>query len=330
MCAVSKINKGSQPTDGGNLIITAEEYEDFIKKEPKAKKFIRKFWGAEEFINGKERYCLWLVDATPAEMRKMPLVAKRVEAVRQKRLESTKAATRNWAAYPYLFTENRQPESGNYLLIPSVSSERRSYVPIGFLDASIVASNLVLIIPNATLYEFGVLTSSVHMAWMRVVCGRLESRYRYSNDIVYNNFPFVTPSAAVGQKSAVIEKKAVVIKKKTAVIEPVEMTDSETGGFDKSGHHSALNHRNFPHCTTEQAHKIEQTAQGILDARAKFPDSTLADLYDDTFMPPDLRKAHRENDRAVMEAYGFGAKMTEAEIVGELFKMYERLSGQAR
>ena len=274
LCNVSKINKGSQPTDGGNLILSAEEYEDFIAKEPTAKKFIHGFLGADEFINGKKRYCLWLVNASPAEMRKLPLVMKRVEAVKQMRLASSKEATRNWAAYPYLFTENRQPESGNYLLIPRVSSERRGYIPIGYVSSDIIASDAVQLVPNATLYEFGILTSQVHNAWTRAVCGRLKSDYRYSNDIVYNNFPWCTP-------------------------------------------------------TDEQKAKIEKTAQAILDARAKYPDSSLADLYDETLMPPDLRKAHQENDKAVMQAYGFNLKMTESECVAELFKLYEKLTVKA-
>ena len=270
ICNVSKINKGSQPTDGGNLIISAEEYDDFIKKEPNAKKFIKEFLGADEFINGRKRYCLWLVDASPAELRKMPLVMKRVEAVKEMRSSSNKAATRNWAAYPYLFTENRQPERGNYLLIPRVSSEKRCYIPIGYVSHTIIASDAVQIIPNATLFEFGILTSLAHNAWMRVVCGRLKSDYRYSNDIVYNNFPWPKP-------------------------------------------------------TEKQKAKIEQTAQAILDVRAKYPESSLADLYDERAMPADLRKAHQANDRAVMQAYGFDLKMTENEIVAELFGMYKEL-----
>ena len=268
---IPAMNKGSQPTDNGNLIITADEYDEFVKKEPSAKKFIREFIGSDEFIKGKKRYCLWFVNASPAELRKMPLVAKRIEAVKKARLASTKKATNDWAAYPYLFTENRQPESGNYLLVPSVSSERRQYVPIGFMDSSTVTSNLAFVVPNANLYHFGILTSRVHNTWMRAVCGRLESRYRYSNTIVYNNFPWCNPTDA-------------------------------------------------------QKAKIEEAAQAILDARANHPESTLADLYDETFMPPDLRKAHEANDKAVMSAYGFAAKMSESEIVAELFKMYERLT----
>ena len=274
ICNVSKINKGSQPTDGGNLIISAEEYDDFIKKEPNAKKFIKEFLGADEFINGRKRYCLWLVDASPAELRKMPLVMKRVEAVKEMRSSSNKAATRNWAAYPYLFTENRQPERGNYLLIPRVSSEKRCYIPIGYVSHTIIASDAVQIIPNATLFEFGILTSLAHNAWMRVVCGRLKSDYRYSNDIVYNNFPWPEP-------------------------------------------------------TEKQKAKIEQTAQAILDVRAKYPDSSLADLYDERAMSADLRKAHQANDRAVMQAYGFDLTMSENEIVAELFRMYKEIIKKA-
>lgn len=265
------INKGSQPTDGGNLIILEEEYDEFLRKEPEAKKYIREFLGAEEFINGKKRYCLWLVEASAAELRGMPTVMKRLEAVKAMRNASKKAATRKWAVYPYLFTENRQPESGDYLLIPSTSSERRRYVPIGFLPATVISSNANLVVPFATLYEFGVLTSNVHNAWMRTVCGRLKSDYRYSNDIVYNNFPWPMPTEA-------------------------------------------------------QRRRIEQTAQAILDARAIYSNSSLADLYDESVMPPELRKAHQANDRAVMQAYGIDWDFTEEEIVAKLFKMYDELT----
>ena len=282
LCDVSEMVFGSMPNDGGNLIIKAEEYEGFIKKEPEAKKFVREFLGAEEFINGKKRYCLWLVEASPAELRHMPLVTARVEAVRKLRMESKREATKRLAYTPHLFGEIRQPNSGNYLLVPSVSSEKRRYVPIGFLPSETIASNLVLIIPNATLYEFGILTSIVHNAWMRAVCGRLESRYRYSVNIVYNNFPW--PG--------------------------VDASKRREDGSD----------------AWKRRLLIEQTAQAILDARAKYPDSTLADLYDETFMPADLRKAHQANDRAVMDAYGFDHNMTENQIVAELFKMYKNLT----
>ena len=213
---------------------------------------------------------MWLENASPSEMRKMPLVAQRVGAVRKLRESSNREATRRLADIPHLFGEIRQPKEGKYLLVPRVSSEKRKYIPIGFLSSEIIASDASLIIQNATLFDFGVLTSLVHNAWMRVVAGRLESRYRYSASIVYNNFPWCNP-------------------------------------------------------TDEQKVKIEQTAQAILDARAKYPESSLADLYDETFMPIELRKAHQANDRAVMEAYGFAKDMTESEIVAELFKMYEKL-----
>lgn len=268
LCKVREIRKGNQPTEGGNLIIEADEYESFISKEPGAKKYIKRLIGAKEYINNLPRYCLWLVDASPAEIRKMPLVMKRIEKVREMRLASTDAATRRLADTPTLFRETNNPDT--FIIIPSVSSENRRYVPIGFLDKNTIPTNLVLIIPDASLYHFGILTSSVHMAWMRAVCGRLEMRYRYSKDIVYNNFPWCNP------------------------------TDS-------------------------QKTKIEATAQSILDARALYPDCSLADLYDETVMPGELRKAHQENDRAVMSAYGFNANLSESEIVAELFELYEKL-----
>ena len=271
VCNVNPMLFGSMPNDGRNLIIEADEYDDFIKNDPTSEKYIRQFLGAEEFINNKKRYCLWLENASPSEMRKMPLVAQRVGAVRKLRESSNREATRRLADIPHLFGEIRQPKEGKYLLVPRVSSEKRKYIPIGFLSSEIIASDASLIIQNATLFDFGVLTSLVHNAWMRVVAGRLESRYRYSASIVYNNFPWCNP-------------------------------------------------------TDEQKVKIEQTAQAILDARAKYPECSLADLYDETFMPIELRKVHQANDRAVMEAYGFAKDMTESEIVAELFKMYEKLT----
>jgi len=270
LCDVPEMQKGSIPVDDGNLIVEAGCYEEFIQKEPQAIQFIRPLLGAEEFINNKKRYCLWLVDANPADLRKCSLIMKRVEKVRQFRLQSTKEATRKYADFPTRFMEIRQPKSGNYIIVPRHSSEKRRYIPMGFVSSDVVSTDANSIIPNATLYHFGILTSNVHMAWMRVVCGRLEMRYRYSKDIVYNNFPWPTP-------------------------------------------------------TDEQKAKIEQTAQAILDARAKYPESSLADLYDEVTMPSELRKAHQENDKAVMQTYGFSTKMTESECVAELFKMYEAL-----
>ena len=274
-----QMHKGSQPTDGGNLLFSEEEYNEFIKKEPSAQKFIRPYLGAKEFINNIPRYCLWLVDASPSELNKMPLVKQRLAAVREKRLASPKKATQKSANTPHLFQEIRQPNT-NYIIVPSSSSENRRYIPIGLVDKSIIATNASLIIPNATLYHFGILTSNVHMAWMRTVAGRLKSDYRYSAKIVYNNFPWVDADESTQQK-------------------------------------------------------IAQTAQAILDARALYPDSSLADLYDELTMPAELRKAHQANDKAVMTAYGMtkvvdGKKtwLSESETVARLFEMYEEMTGE--
>jgi len=271
LCGVPEMCKGSQPTDGGNLILSEEEKAELIGKYPDVAKYVRLYLGADEFINGKKRYCLWLVNANPNILRICPPIKERIEQVRAMRFASSKAATRQWADKPTLFTENRQP-STTYVMIPSVSSEQRRYVPMGFLNADVVASNLALILPDASLYLFGVLTSNVHMAWMRAVCGRMKSDYRYSNTIVYNNFPWPTPTDA-------------------------------------------------------QKAKIEQTAQAILDARALYPDCSLADLYDEVTMPPELRKAHQQNDKAVMEAYGMSVReTTEATCVAELMRRYQELT----
>ena len=271
LCDVPKMRFGSMPRDGGGFILNEEEKCALIEKEPISQKWIHLYIGAEEFINNKKRYCLWLVDAAPNELRSCKEVLRRVETVRTFRANSKAAATRKFAETPTLFCQIAQPDT-DYIIIPGVSSEKRRYVPIGFMDKDTIASNLVQIIPDATLYHFGVLTSNVHMAWMRAVCGRLKSDYRYSKDIVYNNFPWPTP-------------------------------------------------------TDEQRAKIEETAQAILDARALYPDSSLADLYDETTMPPELRKAHQQNDKAVMRAYGFDIKTTtETTCVAELMKLYQKLT----
>ena len=267
LCDVPVMRKVNQPTDGGNLIIEKDDYDSFVSREPEAKKYIRKLIGAREFINNIPRYCLWLVNITPAEIRKMPLVMKRIEAVKEMRLASNDAGTRKLACTPHLFRETVNPDSS--VVVPRVSSERRKYVPMGFIGKDIIVTDAILLIPDASRYHFGILESNVHMAWMRAVCGRLKSDYRYSKDVVYNNFPWPTP-------------------------------------------------------TDEQKAKIELTAQAILDARAKYPDSSLADLYDDLTMPVELRNAHQDNDRAVMQAYGFNVKtMTESQCVAELFKLYK-------
>ena len=316
LCDVPEIGIGNKPIDGGNYLFTEEEMRGFIKKEPESQKYFRKWIGSDEFINRYFRYCLYLGDCSPAQIKRMPEAYRRVQAVREFRLASKSAPTRRLADTPTRFHVENFPK-GNYILIPRVSSEKRRYVPIGFVTNDTLCSDSVHVLDcsqigteSEKLYLFGVLTSNVHMAWMRAVAGRLETRYRYSKDIVYNNFPFVTPEA---------------------VIEPVEMTANK--GPNKGLKPlveplvAPLDSAHF-HCTQEQAHKIERTAQAILDARAKYPDSSLAELYDETLMPPDLRKAHQANDRAVMAAYGFGAKLAESEIVSELFKLYEELTGQ--
>ena len=268
---VPEMIKGSSPVDGGNLIVEAEDYEAFIQQEPLAIKYIHRFVGAREFLHDLPRYCLWLQGVSPKDINAMPLVRERIAKTREFRLSSSKAATRKFADMPTRFMEMRQPGS-DYIIVPRVSSETRRYIPMGYMDKDVICSDSNILIPEITLYHFGVLESNVHMAWMRVVCGRLEMRYRYSNTIVYNNFPWPTP-------------------------------------------------------TDEQKAKIEQTAQAILDARAKYPDSSLADLYDELTMPVELRKAHQDNDRAVMAAYGFPIKtMTESQCVAELFKLYQQLT----
>ena len=268
---VPEMTTGNRPADGGHLIIEAEDYAEFIKKEPKAKDYIKEFMGSEEFINRKPRYCLWLVGATPAVLKSMPLVMKRVEACREARLGGA-PDRQKLADTPTLFRETKNPE--HFIIVPQVSSERRRYVPMGFQTGKVIASNLLCIIPDGTLYHLGVLMSNVHMGWMRAVAGRLKSDYRYSKNVVYNNFPWPNPD----------EKQKAV---------------------------------------------IEQTAQGILDARKLYPDSSLADLYNEALMPPELRKAHQANDRAVMAAYGFSVKETsEAACVAELMKMYQSLVGK--
>lgn len=293
MCNVPEIGIGNKPIDGGNYLFTEEEMNAFIKKEPASEKYFRKWIGADEFINGYYRYCLWLGDCSPAELRKMPECMKRVQAVRELRLASKSAPTRKIADTPTRFHVENMPTQ-NYIVIPEISSEKRRYVPMGFVNPEIMSSNRVKISQNANLYHFGILTSNVHMAWMRAVCGRLEMRYCYSVNVVYNNFPW-------------------------------PFSEKQTDLFAPNG-----THQKAKNVSSEQIRllktKIEQTAQKILDARAKYPDSSLADLYDETVMPPELRKAHQENDRAVMQAYGFTPKMTESEIVAELFKIYEKLT----
>ena len=276
LCNVPALFNGGKPTEGGNLILTIDEKEEYVKKEPQGEKFLRPYMMGKDFIDRKPRWCFWLVGASPSELRKCPILMKRIEDVRNFRLNSAKAATRKKAETPTLFDEIREPMS-NYIALPKVSSENRRYIPMDYLSPKIIPGDKLFCMQGATFYHFGILSSNIHMAWMRAICGRLKSDYSYSNTIVYNNFPWPSP-------------------------------------------------------TDEQKAKIEQTAQAILDARAKYPDSSLADLYDESAMPIDLRKAHQENDKAVMQAYGFNPKMisedSEAMLVAELFKSYQTLIKQ--
>lgn len=272
ICNVPEIGIGNKPIDGGFYLFEKEEMEDFIKKEPSSKKYFRPWYGSREFINQKPRYCLWLGECTPAELKAMPHCMGRVKAVREYRLASPSPGTVKLADKPTRFHVENMP-SGRYIVIPQVSSERRRYIPMGYMDNSVLCSDKVRILPNGNLYEFGILESNVHMAWVRATCCRLKSDYSYTVNDVYNNFIWPAP-------------------------------------------------------TEQQKAKIEQTAQAILDARALYPDSSLADLYDELTMPPELRKAHQANDRAVMDAYGFtkgtAARTSESACVAELMKLYQQ------
>lgn len=266
---IPEIVKGSQATDGGHLFVTEEERDILIKQYPQAANFIKRFVGAEEFINNKSRYCLWLKSVSPSEYRNIHFIRERLEKITELRSKSPTASVQKDANTPMLFTQIRQPDT-DYLIVPRHSSEGRKYIPLGYMSKDVICGDANMLIPNATLYLFGILTSNVHMAWMRTVCGRLEMRYRYT-PAIYNNFPWPTPTA---------EQKATIAK----------------------------------------------TAQAILDARALYPDCSLADLYDELTMPSELRKAHQQNDRAVMQAYEFDVKtMTESSCVAELMKIYENL-----
>lgn len=263
---------GSMPNDGGHLLLLPEEKADFLAREPKAAPWIRQYLGSVEFINGKERWCLWLVGVSPNELRSMPLVLECVEAVRRSRLASSRPTTLELAATPTLFGEVRQP-TGRYLAIPKTSSERRSYIPMAFLQPSIIANTELFTIDGAMLYHFGILSAAMHMVWVRAVCGRLKSDYRYSAGIVYNNFPW-----------------------------PKNPTE-------------------------KQIQVIEQGAKTVLDARALYPSSSLADLYDPLAMPPDLIKAHQKLDESVDAAYGKKKFSGDAERVAFLFGLYQAITG---
>jgi len=268
LCDVPEMSSGNRPADGGHLIIEDVDYEEFISAEPMTLPYIKRLLGAKEFLNNKRRWCLWLVGVSPSELRKMPRVMARVELCRQDRLNAPDEGRRKLADKPALFRETKNPST--CIVIPEVSSERREYIPMDFLDSSTICTNLLQIIPNATLYHFGVLISTMHMAWTRAVCGRLKSDYRYSNKLVYNNFP-------------------------------------------------------WPEVDEKQQVKISELAQKVLDARALYPSSSLADLYDPNTMPPELIDAHRKLDAAVEKAYGRRFS-NDADRVAFLFEKYEELS----
>lgn len=270
LCAVPEIGIGNKPIDGGFYLFKDDEKDAFVKKEPGSDKYFKLWYGADEFINRRPRWCLWLGDANPVDLIKLPECKKRIEAVREYRLSSPSPGTVKLADKPTRFHVENMPK-GHYIVIPEVSSEKRFYVPMGYMDDSVLCSNKLRLMPDASLYHFGVLNSSVHMAWMRAVCGRLEMRYDYSIKIVYNNFP-------------------------------------------------------WPKATEAQNERIAQTAQAILDAREKYPDATFADMYSNLILFPDLTKAHRANDAAVLEAYGFPKDATESDIVARLFKLYQELT----
>ena len=271
LCDVPQIGIGNKPIDGGFYLFDSAEMQEFLEKEPSAKPYFHPWYGAREFINRCPRYCLYLANCSPTELRKMPECLKLIQAVREYRLNSPSAGTRKLAETPTRFHVTNLPK-GSYIVIPQVSSEKRRYIPIGYMDDGVLCSDKVRILPNGSLYHFGILTSNVHMAWMRTICCRLKSDYSYTVNDVYNNFPWPTP-------------------------------------------------------TDEQKSKIEQTAQAILDARELYPDCSLADLYDEATMPPELRKAHQQNDKAVMQAYGFWGKLnSESACVAELMRMYQGLT----
>ena len=261
------MNKGSQPTDEGWLsAISAEEASQIKKKDPTAGKFLRRLMGGQEFIRNQVRYCLWLVDAEPGDLANSPEIRARVKKVREMRLASTKKATRDDADKSHLFQENRQPFTP-FIAVPEVSSEARSYVPVGFFEPEIVPTNKIQVIQNGTLPLFGQLVSSVFNAWVRSVSGRLKSDFSISSEITYNNFPFLELSK-------------------------------------------------------EESEKLAELSRNILDVRLQFPDASLAELYGSFSMPASLLKAHKANDRFILELYSLKSESTDEEIMSRLFELY--------
>ena len=273
ICNIPEIQFGNMPNDGGNFFIDSNEVSEYKKNEPKSEKYIKEFLGAQEFLNGKTKYCLWFKnDFDPKDLKEMPISLLRIKKVESLRKNSSREATKKLAQFPMLFGEIRQPES-NYILIPRVSSENRKIIPMTIFSKEFIVGDTCLSIPKGDLYQLGVLQSSMHMIWVNSVCGRLESRYRYSNEIVYNNFPW-----------------------------PENPTD-------------------------KQKEAIENSAQKVLDIRAKYPESSLADLYNSLTMPPDLVKAHNELDKAVDATYSKQTFTSDAKRMEFLFELYEKYTG---
>ena len=288
VCRVSPMVNGNKPTDGGNLILSEQEKSELIAKEPQAEQWIKQFAMGDEFINGVARYCLWLVDCPPQKLRTMPEVLKRVEAVKIMRLNSIDATTRQDASTPTLFQKIRQPKE-NYLAIPRVSSKRRTFIPIAYASKNLIAGDKLQTIPNATLQEFGVITSTMHMAWMRTTAGRLKSDFQYSAKITYNNFPWPT------------------LPVRGELVEPQQAVNASTG-------------------SARAVKNIEAAAQAVLDARAVHTNASLADLYDPLTMPANLLKAHQVLDKAVDAAYGYKGAATDAARVAFLFERYQQIT----
>lgn len=267
--------KGLQPTDNGYLILNDEQKDEFIQSDERAKKWIRPFITAKEYVEGKNRWCLWLKDISPAELKSIKMIKQRVELCKKWREEQkTTGDAYKLKDIPTQMRPSAKFKENDFIVMPRHTTSSRRYIPFGYVSNGSIPGDSISLIPEANIYCFGIIESNVHMSWMRAICGRLGNEYRYTSDIVYNTFP-------------------------------------------------------WPEVTKEQKEKIEKTAQAILDARALFPDSSLADLYDEIAMPPALRKAHQLNDRAVMEAYGFWGKIkTESECVAELMKMYKNLTNK--
>jgi len=321
LCQAPEIKFGNQPIDGGHLLLTKDERDCILNETSELSPFIRLFLGAEEFLNGKERWCLWLKDSPPSLLRQSPMVMNRIQDVRSFRLLSKRAETKRLAETPTQFAFISHTDDP-YLLIPSVSSERRKFIPIGFMPPETIASNLNLVIPNATLYHFGVLTSTMHMAWVRQVCGRLESRYRYSNKLVYNNFPW--PQLDVAQLDGVTPSNHASCVREAAARS--YWTSYHEGNAEEEAKAREKHKAGLLKGDAKKVADVEAKAQAVLDVREKYPSSTLADLYDPLTMPPDLVKAHADLDRAVDRCYRSAPFTSDRQRVEFLFALYESLT----